>query len=107
MVGMWQHPEEHSAVGVLGVIVGTVVALWLATIIAARMSYRMVHDSSELEPKMQEARTSASGLLAPVATPAFFCAASYTRGDEYQDGTFYQCTFVGAFTLFLLALCRP
>lgn len=69
---MWQHPTEHSALGVLGVILGTVVALWLATTIAARMSYRMVHSSSEQEPKMREVFTLASGLLAPAAAPAFF-----------------------------------
>ena len=72
MVVLWQHPEEHSVWGVIGIILGTVVALWLATIIAARMSYRMVHDTSELEPKFREVVSSASGLLAPAGVPVFF-----------------------------------
>ncbi|MGB4762008.1 MAG: hypothetical protein WBP12_01460 [Candidatus Saccharimonas sp.] len=72
MVVLWQHPDEHGVWGVIGIIVGTVVALWLATIIAARMSYRMVHDTSELEPKFREVVSSASGLLAPAGVPVFF-----------------------------------
>lgn len=72
MVLLWQHPENHSPLGVIGIIAGTVIALWLATIIAARMSYRMVHESSELEPKYREVVMSASGLLAPAGAPVFF-----------------------------------
>ncbi len=78
MVALWQHPEEHSVLGVVGIVAGTVVALWLATVIAARMSYRMVHESSELEPKFREVATSASGLLAPAGAPVFFALLSLT-----------------------------
>lgn len=72
MVTLWQHPEDHRPLGVIGIIAGTVVALWLATLIAARMSYRAVHHSGDLEPKYREAVEAARGLLMPVGVPIFF-----------------------------------
>lgn len=72
MVTLWQHPEDHRPLGVMGIIAGTVVALWLATIIAARMSYRAVHSKSDLEPRYKEAVESARGLLMPAGVPILF-----------------------------------
>ena len=76
MVVMWQHPGSHSALGVIGAIIGTVGALWLATLIASRMSYRIVHDNKELESHYRKASAAASGLLAPAAAPIFFVIVS-------------------------------
>lgn len=71
VVVLWQHPEEHTAWSVVGVIVGTVGALWLASMIASRISFRIVHDDEELEAYYRHASEAASGLLAPAAAPVF------------------------------------
>lgn len=72
MVTLWQHSEEHSVIGAIGIIFGTVIALWLATMIAARMSYRIVHERGEANEKSWEASESARGLLTPAGAPIFF-----------------------------------
>ena len=78
MVTLWQHPEDHTALGVIGIIAGTVIALWLATIIAAQMSYRAVHHERDLKPKSRKAIESAQGLLLPMGAPIFFVLISLT-----------------------------
>lgn len=78
VVVMWQHPDNHSVFGVVGIIIGTVGALWLATLIASRMSYRIVHDDQELESHYRKASGAASGLLAPAAAPILFVTISIT-----------------------------
>lgn len=85
---MWQHPEEHSVVGTIGIIYGTVGALWLATIIAARMSYRAVHAKDELEPRYHEAVQTASGLLVPAVSPTIFALISLTGIISLQTALF-------------------
>lgn len=73
VVALWQHPDEHQPLGVIGIILGTVVALWLATIVAARISYTAVHGAAvHKEPKYLEASKAASGLLTPAGPPIFF-----------------------------------
>ena len=73
VVALWQHPDEHQPLGVIGIILGTVVALWLATIVAARISYTAVHgEAIHKEPKYLEATRAASGLLTPAGPPIFF-----------------------------------
>lgn len=78
VVVLWQHPDEHRPIGVIGIIYGTVGALWLATIIASRMSYRIVHTDKELEPRTREVYQSASGLIVPATAPAIFVLVSLT-----------------------------
>lgn len=72
VVVMWQHPAEYSAWTVLGSIAGTVIALWLATLISSRMSFRIAHGEDELNSHYRKSAEAASGLLAPAATPLFF-----------------------------------
>lgn len=73
VVALWQHPDEHQPLGAIGIILGTVVALWLATIVAARISYTAVHGAAvHKEPKYLEASKAASGLLTPAGPPIFF-----------------------------------
>lgn len=69
MVVLWQHAENYSAGGVVSTIAGTVGALWLATLIASRISYGIVHKDHELESRYQETYNAASGLLAPAVAP--------------------------------------
>ncbi len=78
MVTLWRHGDEHQTLGTIGIILGTVVALWLATIIAARMSYRIVHDDAEMASKQWEVAESARGLLMPAGAPVFFVLLSLT-----------------------------
>lgn len=78
MVTLWRHASEHSAFGTIGIILGTVVALWFATMIAARMSYRIIHSSEEAAAKSWEASESARGLLTPAGAPIFFILLSFT-----------------------------
>lgn len=71
VVVLWQHPEMHSGWGSVGVITGTVAALWLATLIAARVSYRIVHNDGA-DRHFGESKEAASGLLTPAIAPVFF-----------------------------------
>lgn len=76
---LWQHPDEHQPLGTIGVILGTVVALWLATLVATHMSYMVVHGTARhKEPSYLEARKAASGLLLPAGAPIIFVLISLT-----------------------------
>ena len=79
MVTLWRHPSEHSDFGTIGIILGTGGALWFATMIAARMSYRIIHSSEEAAAKSWEASESARGLLTPAGAPIFFILFSFTN----------------------------
>lgn len=78
VIVLWQHASNYTAWGVIGIITGTVGALWLATIIATRMSYRIAHDDNELEEHYQKAASSASGLLTPALLPSVLMLVSMT-----------------------------
>lgn len=79
VAALWQHPDEHQPFGAIGIILGTVVALWLATLVAARISYTAVHgDKAHAEPKYLEASKAASGLLTPATTPIVLILLSMT-----------------------------
>lgn len=66
---MWQNAEHHSVTGTIAIILGSVVALWLATLISVRMSYRAVHGKAIGIGAYRKALFTASGLLAPAITP--------------------------------------
>ena len=55
---------------------GTVVALWLATLMSARMSYRAIHGKGMPLEKYREIFFSASGLLTPALVPILLVIAS-------------------------------
>jgi len=78
VVTLWQHANNYSAWAVVGAVIGTVGALWLATLIASRMSYRIVHDGKELEMHYRKASEAASGLLAPAVMPVALTLISMT-----------------------------
>lgn len=88
IVVLWQHPETHSAWGVVWVIIGTVAALWLATIIAARMSYQIVHHDAA-DRHFGESKDAASGLLTPAAAPVFFILISMTGVIELKTALLF------------------
>lgn len=74
---LWHSAEHHSPLGVLAVIVGSVVALWLATLVADRMSYHAIHGQSMPVEKYRSMFFSASGLLTPAIAPAFLVVLSW------------------------------
>ena len=87
VAALWQHPDEHQPLGAIGVILGTVVALWLATLVAARISYTAVHGHKvSKEPKYLEASKAASGLLTPAGPPIFFVLLSTTGLFSLKTG---------------------
>lgn len=69
LVTMWQHAEHHSHFGTVAGIVGAVVGVWLATLIAVRMSYRAVHGRPIDRKDYVRTFFTSSGLLAPAITP--------------------------------------
>lgn len=76
VTALWHSAVHHSHIGTLAAIVGTVGALWMATLMADRMSYRAVHGRSMPTQKYREMFFSASGLLTPAVAPMFFVAIS-------------------------------
>lgn len=79
IAALWQTSAHHSVRGAVLTIAGTVVALFFATLISARMSYRAVHNKS-IEPKQyQHVIFTTSGLLAPALTPILIVLGSLTH----------------------------
>lgn len=78
LVVLWQHPDDQNAWAAIGTIIGTVGALWLATIVASRMSYRIAQKDNELESHYTKSTAAASGLLAPAITPVLLILVSMT-----------------------------
>lgn len=66
---MWQNAQHHTMRGAIVTIIGSVVALWLATLISARMSYRAVHGKPIEIADYRRSIFAASGLLAPAISP--------------------------------------
>ena len=103
VVVLWQHPGDYTAWGVVGTIIGTVGALWLATLIASRMSYRIVHDNSELESHYRKSSEAASGLLVPASAPVFFVLISMTGLIELKTALLISVILL-VLSLFLFSL---
>lgn len=70
VVALWHGSSHHSSIGALATIIGTVVALWLATLMSARMSYRAVHAKGMPLSEYRKIFFAASGLLAPAIVPS-------------------------------------
>lgn len=65
----WQTVSHHSVRGTVLAIAGAVVALWMATLISARMSYRAVHGKIVESTEYRRIMFTSAGLLAPAVTP--------------------------------------
>lgn len=74
----WQTTEHHSAKATALAVGGSAVALWLATIVAARMSYRAVHGRSIQRHEYAKIMFTSSGLIAPAIAPIIFILFSIT-----------------------------
>jgi len=73
---MWRSTDHRSAIGVIFGILGAVVALWLATLIAARLSYRAIHGEPISRQGYVKTFYTSSGLLAPAIVPIIIVAIS-------------------------------
>ena len=76
MVALWQTARHHTVVGSIATIVGTVTALWLATLMSARMSHRVVHNKSMSARSHAQLMFASSGLFMPAITPVLFLGLS-------------------------------
>lgn len=70
MAAMWQTAAEHTIKGAIISLVGAAFGLWLATLIATRMSYRAVHGKSIDRTEYVKTLFTSAGLLAPVILPS-------------------------------------
>lgn len=63
--------ESRRALGVAASILGATVALWLATMVAAHMSYRAIQGKTMPLTEYRKRIFDNSGLFAPAAVPVF------------------------------------
>jgi len=78
IAALWQTSAEHSIIGSIASIVGTVVALWLATLVSSRMSHRAVHGKSMASRDLGRLAFTSSGLFVPAIAPVLFILISTT-----------------------------
>jgi hypothetical protein len=69
IVALWQTAGEHSATGVIASMLGTVLALWLATLVSSRMSHRVVHGKVMGSHDLGRLAFTSSGLFVPAIVP--------------------------------------
>lgn len=100
---MWQHAEHHSVMGVIAGIVGAVVGVWLATLIAARMSYRAVHGKPIDRRDYVKTFFTTSGLLAPALPPLLFVIVSGLTGWYDLKAALLVSMLVSLLSLFALS----
>lgn len=74
----WQTNSHHSVKATVFAIGGSALALWLATLISARMSYRAVHGRAVKSTEYRKIAFTSSGLLAPAIAPIVLILGSLT-----------------------------
>lgn len=102
ITALWQTADHHTAAGAIASIVGSTTALWLATIISARMSYRAVHGKRMSVGNYRKMIFTSSGLFAPAIAPAIFILVSST-GAITLSTALLASVVVLAFSLFLFS----
>lgn len=88
IVALWQTSGHHTAGGAVINMLGTVAALWLATIMSARMSHRAVHGKSMTLSRLRKLLFTSSGLFAPAILPVAFVLASMTGVTTLKNALF-------------------
>jgi len=88
IAALWQTADHHSVGGVLASIGGTAVALWAATIISARVSYRAVYARSMNGHEVAKLFFTSSGLLAPAIFPVLLIIVSGIGALPLKDALF-------------------
>lgn len=79
IAALWQTSAHHTVRGAVFTIIGSAVALLLATLISARMSYRAVHGKRIDSKEYQHTIFTSSGLLAPAIAPTVIILGSLTH----------------------------
>ena len=79
ITALWQTSDHHSVRGAVFTIAGSVVALMLATLISARMSFHAIHGKSINHEQYRHAMFTSSGLLAPAIAPCVIVLGSLTH----------------------------
>lgn len=103
MAGLWQTAGDHTAIGVVLTLFGTVAALWVATLISARMSYRAIHDRSMGPAQYRKLLFTSSGLFAPVVVPTLIIFFSLTGVISLKTALLIGMIML-ALSLFILSL---
>jgi hypothetical protein len=103
MAALWQNSGHHTAIGAIASIFGAAVALWLATLIAMRMSYRAVHGKSIKPQDYIKALFTSSGLLAPSAPPIIIIGISGITHLYALKTALMASMVIGLLSLFLLS----
>jgi hypothetical protein len=103
LTAMWQTAGNRTTMGVIASIVGAVVAVWLATLIAARMSYRAVHGKAINGSDYRRTFFTASGLLAPAIPPILIIALSGISGWYSLHTALLSAMIISLLSLFLLS----
>lgn len=96
LAASWQHTTSIKSA--LIAIAGTVIALWLATLIAARMSYRAVHGRTIELREYRKFIFTSSGLLGPAIAPILLIMFSSTGLYDLKTA------LVGSIVVLLLSL---
>jgi len=78
IVALWKTAGDHTAGGSVASIIGTVTALWLATLISSRISHRAVHGKSMASRDLGRLAFTSSGLFVPAIVPTLLIMASLT-----------------------------
>lgn len=103
MAALWQHSSEHGHLGTIASIIGAVVGLWLATLIAVRMSYRAVHAKSISKDDYIKTFIASSGLLAPALPPVIIVAISGFTHWYSLKTALMASMIIGLLSLFVLS----
>ena len=100
---MWRTADHRTALGLIAGIAGSVVALWLATLIAARMSYRAVHGKPIDRRDYIRVFFTSSGLLAPAIPPIIIVAVSGVTGWYGLESALVASMAISLLSLFSLS----
>jgi hypothetical protein len=103
MAALWQNADHHTYLGTIASIFGAAVALWLATLIAIRMSYRAVHGQAISHREYSRTLFAASGLLAPAVPPIILIALSWLTHFYDLKIALGAAMIVGLLSLFILS----
>jgi len=101
---MWQSDAHHTALGAIGVILGSVFALWLATLISSRMAYRAIHGQPISRRSYIRALFAASGLIVPAIVPVIIVGISGATSLYSLKAAVTASIVVSLLSLFLLSL---
>lgn len=100
---MWQHPSSHSPFGAIMTILGSVAALWAATLISIRMSYRAVNGKPISSTEYRKTFFTSSGLLAPAIAPILIIAIGAVTGLWGLQASLFAGMIVSLLQLFFLS----